>query len=397
MSTLTVPHTPTLVQAPNTLPPPYVIEEELASDRMVLNMGPHHPSTHGVLRLIVTCDGEVVEKAVPDLGYLHRAIEKISENVSWKQVMPYTDRVDYLCAMNSNFAYALGIEKLAGIQVPKRAQYLRVIMAELNRITSHLLCLGAMAMDLGAYTPFLLAIAQREVVNDLFEATCGARLTYNYFRIGGLAWDIPAGWEKACHAFLTEFVPRFDDFNELITGNTIFINRCRDVGVISREEAISYGLVGPNLRGSGVKFDVRRDEPYSSYEDFEFDVPIGVGYPGTVGDAYARYMVRVKEVYESVKIIRQALKNLPSGDVLAKVPGSLKPPAGDVYVRSENPRGETGYYLMSDGTNVAVRVKIRTGSFTAMSIFEKVSKGHLIADLVALIGSLDIVIPEVDR
>ncbi|MCR4316849.1 MAG: NADH-quinone oxidoreductase subunit D [Planctomycetes bacterium] len=380
-----------------TLPAPYVVEEVLSSEEMVLNMGPHHPSTHGVLRLIVHCDGEVVRKAIPDLGYLHRAIEKIGEYNDLHQFMPYTDRVDYVCAMNSNFAYAVAAERMCDIEVPKRGQYLRVIMGELNRISSHLIAVGALAMDMGAFTPFLLAIAQREMINDLFEIACGARLTYNYYRIGGVLWDIPEGWEQKCHTFLDQFPKFVDEFNELITHNSIFVDRLRNIGVVSREDAISYGLVGPNLRGSGVKFDLRRAEPYSSYEDFEFEVPVGEGWYGQVGDAFDRYYCRVLELYESAKIVRQALNNLPTGDYTnPKVKKVLKA-KGEVYVRIENPRGETGYYIIMDGTANPVRMKIRTGSFTALSIFEKISKGHMISDLVALIGSFDIVIPEVDR
>jgi NADH-quinone oxidoreductase subunit D len=386
----------------------------IRAEEMVLSMGPHHPSTHGVLRLELVTDGEVVVSARPDIGYLHRAIEKIAEQLEYRQFMPYTDRVDYLCAMNSNHAYALSVEKLAGVTVPLRAELIRVLAAELNRISSHLICLGALAMDMGAFTPFLHGIIHREKVNDLFEAVCGARLTYNYLTVGGVAAELPAGLLDQCEAFVEYLPPQMQEFNDLITGNSIFQERLCGIGALPPERAVSHGVVGPNLRASGVRWDLRKDEPYSLYGQLEFDVPVGDGgVPGgsnpngKLGDAFDRYVVRVKEVAESLKISRQVLKRLRENDKLpethedrkiqAKVPPKLKPKPGEVYVRSENPRGETGYYLVSDGSEKPVRLKIRTGSFSALSCFEEVTRGLLISDIVAVIGSLDIVLPEVDR
>lgn len=389
-------------------------EAVVQTEEMVLSMGPHHPSTHGVLRLEVTTDGEVVVAARPDIGYLHRAIEKIAENLDYRQFMPYTDRVDYLCAMNSNHAYALAVEKLAGLKVPLRAELLRVLMDELNRISSHMICLGALAMDMGAYTPFLHGICHRELVNDLFEKVCGARLTYNYLTIGGVANDIEAGFVGRCEHFASYLEPKMVEFNELITGNAIFEQRLCHVGVVGPEQAVNWGLVGPNLRGSGLRWDIRKHEPYSVYDRLPFDVPIGDGGDpqgsnprGTLGDSYDRFLVRVKEVTESVKLIRQVCALLRENDKLAadqpdrqiqaQVPARLKVKRGEVYVRCENPRGETGYYIVSDGSEKPLRVKIRTGSFSAVNCFEEVTRGLLIGDVVAVIGSFDIVLPEVDR
>jgi NADH-quinone oxidoreductase subunit D len=381
---------------------------------MVLSMGPHHPSTHGVLRLEVVTDGEVVVSARPDIGYLHRAIEKIGEYVDYRQFMPYTDRVDYLCSMNSNYAYALAVEKLGGYKLPLRAELMRVMVAELNRISSHMICIGALAMDMGAYTPFLHGICHREKVNDIFEEVCGARLTYNYLTIGGVGYDAPPGWIEKCDKFVHYLYPKMIEFNDLITGNTIFQERLCNVGIVSPEKAINYGLVGPNLRGSGVKFDIRKNEPYSIYDKLKFDVPVGDGGDpngsnprGTLGDSYDRYVVRVKEVFESLKILRQVVDQMKANEKLpadhpdrqyqAKLPARLRIKRGEVYCRSENPRGETGYYVASDGTDKAMRIKIRTGSFSALGCFEEVTRGLLIGDVIAVIGSFDIVLPEVDR
>lgn len=384
------------------------------SEEMVLSMGPHHPSTHGVLRLEVISDGEVVVAARPDIGYLHRAIEKIGEYVDYRQFMPYTDRVDYICSMNSNHAYAIGVEKLASIKLPLRAELMRVMVAELNRISSHMICIGALAMDMGAYTPFLHGICHRELVNDIFEKVCGARLTYNYMTIGGVSYDAHPGFIDDCEKFAAYLDPKMVEFNELITGNTIFQDRLCHVGVVSPEQAINWGLVGPNLRGSGVKWDLRKNEPYSIYDKLAFDVAIGDGGDpkgsnprGALGDSYDRYMVRVKEVYESTRIVNQICVMMRENEKLpadhpdrlyqARLPGRLKVKRGEVYVRSENPRGETGYYVASDGTDKPLRLKIRTGSFTALNCFEEVTRGLLIGDVVAIIGSFDIVLPEVDR
>jgi len=369
----------------------------LETEEMTLNMGPQHPSTHGVLRFVVKADGEVMREAVPDVGYLHRSIEKISEKVGYHGFMPYTDRVDYVAAMFCNQGWGMVCEKLAGIEVPKRGEYCRVIASEFNRISSHLLSVGTMVLDIGATTPFFHAFREREKINDLLEELCGARLTYNYMRIGGVAWDLPPGFVERSLAFLDAFEPLIEEYNDLITYNTIYLGRVADVAAISREDAINYNLVGPNLRASGVKYDVRRDEPYSIYPELEFDVPVGSGEEGTVGDCFDRYIVRIREIQESCKILRQCFKQIPDGPVIAKVPRKFKPPAGDAYIRVESARGDMGWYAVSDGSEFPYRCKVRTGSFAAMAIIDKISRGLMIADLVAVIASLDIVAPEVDR
>ena len=369
----------------------------LETEEMTLNMGPQHPSTHGVLRFVVKADGEVMRQAIPDVGYLHRSIEKISEKVGYHGFMPYTDRVDYVAAMFCNQGWGMVTEKLAGIEVPKRGEYCRVIAAELNRIASHLLSVGTMVLDIGAITPFFHAFREREKLNDLLEELCGSRLTYNYMRIGGVAWDLPPDYEEKVLAFFDRYGPMMDEYNDLISDNKIYIGRCANVAVISAEDAVNYNLVGPNLRASGVRYDVRRDEPYSVYPELEFDVPVGTGEVGVVGDSLARYRVRLEEIGESVKILRQCFKQMPDGPVIAKVPRKLKPPAGDAYVRVESARGDMGWYAVSDGTDYPYRCKVRTGSFAAMSIIDKVSCGLMLADLVTVIASLDIVAPEVDR
>lgn len=371
----------------------------LKTEEITLNMGPQHPSTHGVIRFILKTDGEIVHECEPDVGYLHRGIEKISEKVEWQGFIPYTDRVDYLAAMNCNWAYSLAVERLAGIEVPRRAELIRVIVGELGRITSHLIGNGALALDIGAATPFTHAIRDREMVNDLFERICGARLTFSFVRPGGVAYDTPPGWVEDVVEFLDYFEPRLDTFDNLITYNKIFTGRLAGVAVIDTETAIDYGLVGPNLRGSGFRFDLRRDEPYGLYPELDFEVPVGSGMIGKLGDCWDRYYVRMCEMRESIKILRQACKMIagePSA-YTAKVKKILKPPKGEVYVRSENPRGEMGFYLVSDGTQNSVRTRIRTGSFSAMGIFPKVAKGLMVADLIAVIASLDIVAPEIDR
>ena len=369
----------------------------LTTEEMTLNMGPQHPSTHGVLRFIVKADGEVMRTAIPDVGYLHRSIEKIAEKVGYHGFMPYTDRVDYVSAMQCNQGWAMVCERLAGIEVPRRGEFCRVIACELGRIASHLLSVGTMVQDIGAYTPFLHALREREKINDLLEELCGARLTFNYMRIGGVAWDLPAGYAEKVTAFLDQFEPLIDEYNDLISYNKIYVQRLANVGVVSKREAINYNLVGPNLRATGFPYDVRRDEPYSVYPELEFDLPVGSGEMGTLGDCFDRYMVRIKEMRECCKMVRQCLELMPPGPVLAKVPRRLKPPVGDAYIRVEGSRGDMGWYLVSDGSEFPYRVKIRTGSFAAMSIVDKVSRGLMIADLIALIASFDVVAPEVDR
>ncbi len=364
---------------------------------MLLNMGPQHPSTHGVINFVVQADGEVMIKAVPEVGYLHRGMEKLAEATTWAGYMPFTDRIDYLGAMFANQGYAMAVEKLPGVEVPRRAEYLRVIACELNRIASHLIGLGSMTLDLGASTPFTHGIRERETINDLTEELCGARLTYNYARVGGVSADIPAGFDVKVRSFLDHFLPFVDEFDRLITFNEIFVQRCVDVAIVSAEEAISYGLAGPNLRASGVDWDLRRDEPYSAYPEFRFAVPLGVGARGTLGDSYDRFLVRVQEMRESARIVRQALDGLPAGEIQAKVPKKIKPEPGSCYSAVESARGEMGFYAVSDGGPEPYRLKIRCGSFTAMTIIEPKSAGLMIADLVTLIASLDVVAPEIDR
>ena len=371
--------------------------KEFKTEEMTLNMGPQHPSTHGVLRFVVQTDGEIIRLATPDIGYLHRSIEKIGEIVTYPQFMPYTDRVDYVASMNSNWAYAAAVEKLAEIEIPRRAEFIRILVCELNRISSHLIGVGAMAMDIGAATPFMHGIREREWVNNLLEEICGARLTFNFIRIGGVWMDTPVGWKERVLEFVNHFEPALDEFNHLITTNEIFVKRCANVAVIPYEDAIDFGLVGPNLRGSGYQWDLRRDEPYSLYPELDFEVPIGQGDRGKLGDCYDRYMVRIHEMKESCKIIRQCFEKMEPGPVMAKMPRVLKPPVGECYMRTEAPRGEQGYYLVSDGSPKAYRVRIRTGSFSAMAMMETLSQGIFLADLIAVIGSLDVVAPEVDR
>ncbi len=373
------------------------IEETLREEEMELNMGPQHPSTHGVLRFRTFTDGEVIRKAIPEVGYLHRSIEKIGEMVEYNGFMPYTDRVDYVAAMTANHAYARSVEELLGAEVPKRAHYLRMIADELCRIASHLICVGCYPMDVGAITPFVHALREREAVNDLLESLCGARLTYNYVRIGGVSFDLPPDFVKRTLAFLDHFEPMLDEFDALITFNKVFIDRLKNVCIITGEDAIAYGLAGPNLRASGVDFDLRRDLPYAAYPEVTFKVQLGMGEYGTVGDCWDRFVVRVREMRESSRILRQCFQQIPEGPIMGKVSRILKPPKGEAYAPVEAARGELGYYIVSDGTKNAYRIKIRSGSFGAMSIVEKVSKGIMIADLVALIAGLDVIAPEIDR
>ena len=372
-------------------------DDGLATEEMTLNMGPQHPSTHGVLRFVVKADGEIMRTALPDIGYLHRSIEKISEKVGYHGFMPYTDRVDYVSAMQCNQGWAMVCERAAGIEVPRRGEFCRIIACELGRIASHLLSVGTMVMDIGGMTPFTHAIREREKVNNLLEDLCGARLTFNYMRIGGVAWDLPPGYTEQVTAFLDQFEPLIDEYNDLISYNKIYVERLANVAAVSKEEAINYNLVGPNLRGCGFQYDVRRDEPYSIYPELDFDIPFGTGEVGTLGDCFDRYMVRIKELKESCKIVRQCLEMIPDGPVLARVAKKLKPPVGDAHIRVEASRGDMGWYVVSDGSEFPYRTKIRTGSFSAMSIVDKLSRGIMIADLIALIASLDVVAPEVDR
>jgi NADH-quinone oxidoreductase subunit D len=373
------------------------IEEAFHTEDMTISVGPQHPSTHGVLRFVVKTDGEVIREAVPDVGYLHRSIEKIGEKVTWHGYVPYTDRADYLAAMFANQVFCMAAEKLGGVEVTRRGEFCRVIACELNRIASHLISVGTFGQDIGAMTPFVHALRERESINNLMEEICGARLTYNYIRIGGVGYDILPETCTRISEFLDHFEPIVDEFNRLLSRNKIFRERLAGVAVVNQEEALSYNLVGPNLRGSGIKWDIRRDIPYSVYPELEFEVPLGRGDIGKLGDSFDRYWVRIREMQESCKISRQCLKMLPKGPAIAKVARKFKPPPGECYVRVEAPRGDMGFYVISDGSEYPYRVRIRTGSFTAMSIIDKLSKGIMVADLIALIGSLDVDAPEIDR
>ncbi len=368
------------------------------TEEMVLNIGPQHPSTHGVLRLKVKTDGEIVTSVTPVIGYLHRCFEKHCENITYQQVIPFVDRCDYIASMNNDFGYVLAVEKLLGIEVPEKVEYIRVIMAEMNRIASHLLALGTFGLDVGAFTPFLYMFRDRERILDLFELTCGARLLYNYMWVGGLSHDIPVGFVEKTYEFLDYFEPQIDEYNNILTFNKIFIERTADVGVLPVDVAINFGVTGPNLRGSGLRWDLRKDETYSIYDRFDFNIPIGQGIKGSVGDCWDRYWVRVEEMRECIKIIRQALDMMPrDGDVKAAVPRRIRPPQGAIYARSETPRGELGFYILSDGKPKPFRVKMRSPAFTALSVISEISQGWMISDLLAILGSLDIVLGEIDR
>ncbi|HLA76772.1 MAG TPA: NADH-quinone oxidoreductase subunit D [Vicinamibacteria bacterium] len=376
--------------------------EDLDTDEMILNMGPQHPATHGVLRLELRTDGEVVRGVRPHIGYLHRCFEKHCENVDYAGVIPYTDRMDYVAAMGNSLGYALAVEKLMGIEVSPYLQVVRVIIAELQRIASHCVAVGTYGMDLGAFTPFLHLLRDREKVLDLFEWTCGARLLYNYNWIGGVSHDLPEGFARATRDLLREFdAVTFPELMNLLIGNKIFVKRTAEVGVCSPETAISYDLTGPNIRGSGVPRDIRKDQPYCGYEKYDFAICLGQGQFGPLGSCFDRNLVRALEMAESSKILHQALDALSKMErtpVHEKVPKRAKPPKGEVYFRTEAPRGQLGYYVVSDGATFnPYRVKVKSPCFTAMSVFHVLAKGMMIADIIALIGSLDIVLGEIDR
>jgi NADH-quinone oxidoreductase subunit D len=400
--------------------------QDMQGEKMVLNMGPSHPSTHGVLRIILELDGEIISKAVPDIGYLHRGDEKIAENMTWTQFIPYTDRLDYLAPMANNVAYALAVEKLLGIhdKLPPRCQYLRVICCELARISSHLLGIGAFSMDLGALTVFLLTFTEREKIYNLCESLTGARFTTSYTRIGGVSRDTPPGWCDSVRKFLNEVVVNIAEVETLLTRNKIWVDRTRDVGVISKETAIDYGLTGPNLRGSGVDYDLRKAQPYLCYRDLQFDVPVG-----SVGDCYDRYLVRMEEMRQSVRLIHQCLDRIPGGfenqskepvnvadgkiilPPKSKVMTSMEElihqfilvtqgmncPPGEIYFGHENPKGELGFYINSRGGGTPYRLKIRAPSFCNLSILSHLLPGHMMSDVTAILGSFDFVMGECDR
>ncbi|MAB77615.1 MAG: NADH-quinone oxidoreductase subunit D [Verrucomicrobiales bacterium] len=391
--------------------------EDLVGEKLVLNMGPSHPATHGVLRLILELDGEEITKADPDVGFLHRGDEKIAENMQYNQFVPYTDRLDYLAPLANNVAYALAVEKLMGWELPARGQTVRTICCELARISAHLLGIGAYAMDVGAMTVFLYTFTQRETVYNLSEQLTGARFTTSYTRVGGQTRDVPEGFMEALSKFCDEVLPCIDEVDTLLTRNKIFLDRTRDVGVISKKDAIDWGLSGPNLRGSGIEHDLRKANPYLDYERFDFDIPIG-----SVGDCFDRYLIRMEEMRQSVRIIRQCIADMPDGpvnvvntkDMLPQkdrvlmsmeelihhfilVTEGIDAPEGEVYFGAENPKGELGFYIHSKGGGVPYRLKIRSPSFINLSILPELLKGSMMSDTVAILGSLDFVMGECDR
>ena len=382
-------------------------EEDLRREEMIINIGPQHPSTHGVLRLEVVAKGEEVVDVVPHLGYLHRCFEKHAENLPFNQTLPFVDRMDYLAAMNSEHAYVMGVERMLGIQdqIPKRVEYIRVVVAELNRLASHFVALGSYGMDIGAVTSFFWMVRDREHILRLLEWASGARMLYNYIWVGGLFYDLPVGFEERCTEFVDYLKPKLSEFERVVVDNKIFVDRTANVGVLPLDLAINYGITGPMLRGSGLKYDIRRADGYSVYPDIDFEVPVGKGEMGAVGDCWDRTWVRVRECYESIRIIEQALVQLTGDhkrtrefDPRALVPKKIRPKAQDLYVRAENPKGETGFFFRADGrSDIPFRCKARGASFTNLSIIGDLAKGGLIADLIAIFGSIDIVLGEVDR
>lgn len=372
---------------------------ELRTEEMVINMGPQHPSTHGVLRVELVLDGEIVVDAIPHIGYLHRCFEKHCESMNdYQQVIPYVDRMDYVAAISNELGFAIAMERMLGIEVSERVECIRVIFAELQRIASHLVAIGTYGLDIGAFTPFLHCFRDRERILDIFESTCGARLLYNYIWVGGLSHDVPTDFKDKVRDFVKYFPPKIKEYNDLLTYNKIFIDRTADVGVLPADVALNYASSGPILRGSGVNWDLRRDDPYSIYDQFEFDVVVGKGEMGTVGDCWDRYIVRVREMEQSIRIIAQAVERMPDeGDVKAAVPKRIRPPEGEIYARTETPRGELGYYIISDGSMSPYRVKARSPCFVNLSVLPSISRGSMVSDVVAIVGSIDIVLGEIDR
>jgi NADH-quinone oxidoreductase subunit D len=364
----------------------------LDSDELILNMGPQHPSTHGVLRVILKLDGEKVMGTECVIGYLHRGVEKIAEHRTYAMFNPYVDRMDYVAAVSNGLGYCEAVEKLLNVEAPPRAQYIRVILAELNRMASHMLWLGTHALDIGAITPLFYTFRDREEILKIFEKYCGARLTTHAFRIGGCIYETYDGFEREVLKFCDFVEPKIDEYETLLTTNRIWVERTKGVGFLSGDDCKALGVTGPVLRASGVKWDLRKAQPYSSYEDFDFDIPIGEH-----GDTYDRYIVRIAEMRQSLRIIRQGVAKLPEGPIMAKVPKVLKPPVGEVYHSIESPKGELGYFIVSDGSTQPYRVRVRPPSFVNLQALDKMVQGALVADVVAVIGTIDIVLGEVDR
>ncbi|MDF2787521.1 MAG: dehydrogenase [Neobacillus sp.] len=364
----------------------------IRTEEMLLNVGPQHPSTHGVFRLVVKIDGEIITEATPVIGYLHRGTEKLAENLQYTQIIPYTDRMDYLSAMTNNYVICHAVETMMGIQVPERADFLRVMAMELGRIASHLVAWGTYILDLGATSPFIYAFRDREMIINMLNELSGARLTFNYMRVGGVKWDAPEGWVDGVREFVPYLREQLKGYHDLVSGNEIFLDRVKGVGVYSKEEAINYSLSGPNLRSTGVKWDLRKDEPYSIYNRFEFST-----VTRDEGDCLARYHVRLEEIEESLKILEQACEQFPAeGEIMAKVPKIIKAPKGEAFVRIESPRGEIGCYISSDGKKEPYRLKFRRPSFYNLQILPKLLVGENIANLIAILGAVDIVLGEVD-
>ncbi len=372
-------------------------EEKLKSELLTVSMGPQHPATHGVLRVEIKTDSEIVTEAIPHIGYLHRCMEKHAENLDYRAVIPFTDRLDYLAAMNMELTYVLAVEKMLKTEVPIRAEYIRVIVSELQRIASHLMFFGTYAIDLGAFSPFLYVFQDREFILRIFEELSGARLLYNYIWIGGVWNDITDDQIKRIGTFCDTLDESLKKYHTLVGENKIFISRTADVGVINKEMALDFGATGPVLRGAGVKWDLRKNRPYSIYSKLNFDVPVGMGEKGSVGDCWDRYIVRVREMHESIKIVRQCLAGIEAGPIMGKVPKIIKVPKGEIYMRTECARGELGYHLVSDGGKKPYRLKVKSSCFTHVSMLPAVGPGLMIADLVATIGSIDIVLGEIDR
>ena len=380
---------------------------KLRVEEMVVNLGPQHPSTHGVLRLEVLMDGEVVREVVPHIGYLHRCFEKHAEQLPYNQVIPFVDRLDYVAAMNCEHAYVMGVERMMGLegQLPPRVEYIRVLVAELNRIASHFIALGTYGLDLGAFTPMFWVMQDREHILRLLEWASGSRLLYNYMWIGGLFYDLPVGFEDQVSSFIQYLRPRLDELETILVGNAIFIGRTANVGVLPLELAINGGATGPVLRGSGLRHDLRKVDGYSVYPELDFEVPIGTGAMGTTGDCWDRTWVRFREIQESLKIMEQCLVRLRGDlarnrdfDPQALVPGKIRPKAQELYVRAEAPKGELGFFFRADGkSDIPFRCKVRSCSFSNLSLLPEISRGILLADLIAIIGSIDVVMGEVDR
>jgi len=379
----------------------------VSSQEMVINMGPQHPSTHGVLRLELITDGEIVKDIIPHLGYLHRCFDKHAESINYTKSIPFTDRLDYLASMNNSHAFVMGVERMLGIEkkIPKRIEYIRVLVCELNRIASHLIAIGTYGIDIGAFTPFMWCFRDREHIMNMLEWASGSRMLYNYIWIGGLFYDVPVNFEARCQEFIDYFKPKLVELDDLLSNNQIFISRTANIGVLPADVAINYGCTGPMLRASGVKWDLRRVDAYSVYPEIDFEIPVGKGEMGKLGDCWDRYKVRVDEIKESVKIIEQCITRLETDfkrttdfDPRALVPKKVNLKAQDYYVRAENPKGELGFYFVTaEKTDIPRRVKARGPSFNNLSVLPELGKGGLIADLIAILGSIDIVLGEVDR